>query len=196
MRHDTCARYCSIVSTQQDRSLLAFQGRDHIICTPRKLSGDRGHQMATCRTCSLIRRFLCQGQPNGALLINFDFHLVNRWPMEVVSPPLSSPRIGTGHLWGRAWSSKRKISVAKVPIQVRGIWRPKRARESGYPLSMMSPHAWNLHPFQNFLRFPVLPRERPLPKRLANKAWNRRGRKCSGLSWNARFAWILLLFRS
>ena len=163
MRHDTCARYCSIASTQQDRSLLAFQGRGRIICSPRKLSADRGHQMATCRTCSLIRRFLCQLQPNGALLINFGFHLVNRWPMGVVSPPQSWPRIGTGHLWERAWSSKRKISVATVPIQERGTWRPKRARESGYPLCMKSLHAWNLHPFQNFLRFPELPRERPLP---------------------------------
>ena len=187
MRHDTYARCCNIASTQQDRSLLAFLGRGRIISTPRKLSGDRELQMATCRTCSLIRRFLCLGQPIGALQINFGFHLANQRPMEVVSPPLSWPRISKGHLWGRAWSRKCTISVATMPIQVRGTWRPKRARESGCPLCLMSPHAWNLHPFQNFLVYPGKSRERPLTKRLASKAWNRRRRKCSALSWNAGF---------
>ena len=165
MRHDTYARYCSIASTQQDRSLRAFLGRGRIISSPRKLSGDREHQMATCRTCSLIRRFLCQGQPIGALQINFGFHLANLWPMGVVSPPLSWPHISTGHPWRRAWSRKCTISVATVPIQVQGTWWPKRARESGYPRCLMSPHAWNLLPFQNFLGYPGKSRERPLPKR-------------------------------
>ena len=196
MRHDTYARYCSITSTLQDRSLLAFLGRGRIISTPRKLSGDREHQMATCRTCNLIQRFLCQGQPIGALQINFDFHLANQWPMGVVSPPLPWPRIGKDHPWVRAWSRKCMISVTAVPIQVRGTWRPKRARESGCPLCLMSPHAWNLHPFQNFLGFPVSPRGRPLTKRLASKAWNRRRRKYSALSWNAGFTWKSLRFRS
>jgi hypothetical protein len=65
-RHDTYGRYCSIVSTQPDHSLLAFRDTGRIVCTPRKLIGDKEHQMPAYRTSSLEWRFLCQEQPNGA----------------------------------------------------------------------------------------------------------------------------------